>query len=175
MNLLALLFLAHGRIPPKPFSAGAAAVYAIALLSLLLLSRPALQLLGWLPFALVQAVTSWSWFCLHAKRLQDADRRIAPAAAIAALYVMAMVLLLLVIMLLPGGAQGGIGTSARSFDFLLPAFLTMLLGDASDLGLFDRVATAFLGLILAPIAIAVGFSIWAGSRPSVTSSSAAPP
>jgi uncharacterized membrane protein YhaH (DUF805 family) len=176
MDLLALFLSARGRILPKPFSVAIVVVYATALFSQLLLSQPELLHIGWSSFAMVQAVVSWAWFCLHAKRLRDAGRPIGPAAAIAALYGLSMILLLLVIVVWAGGARSDVtrAPTATFTDLLVPEFLNIFLGGASDLGLFGRVAAGLLALALAPMAIAIGFSIWAWSRPSVVGALAVP-
>jgi uncharacterized membrane protein YhaH (DUF805 family) len=176
MDLLALFFSARGRILPKPFSVAIAVIYAMAFLSQLLLSQPALLHVGLSPFAMVQAVACWAWFCLHAKRLHDGGRPIAPAAAIATLYGLSMILLLLVIVVWAGGTQSDAtrAPTATFTNFLLPAFLNIFLGGVSDLGLFGRVAAGLLALALAPMAIAIGFSISAWSRPSVVGALAVP-
>ena len=93
MELLALFFSAFGRLAPKPFARAVIAVYVAAFLSQLLISPPVMLRLGLAPFALVQAMAMWAWFCLHAKRLRDADRPLSPAVAIAVLYALAMILL----------------------------------------------------------------------------------
>src|SRR4029077_1740534 len=90
MEPLALLFSARGRLAPRAFAAGAAVVYGTALLSFLLISPPVMLRVGLAPFALVQAIAIWCWFCLHAKRLRDADRRIGVAVAIVVLYALAV-------------------------------------------------------------------------------------
>src|ERR1700716_4073260 len=77
-------------------------------LSQLLISPAVMLRLGLAPFALVQATAMWAWFCLHAKRLRDADRPLSPAVAIAVLYALGMILLLLIIALLVGMAPGGV-------------------------------------------------------------------
>src|SRR5262249_48321747 len=163
-----VFFSAHGRILSKPFAVAVPAVYAVAFLSLFLLSPPVLARAGWLPFAVVQAIACWAWFCLHAKRLREADRSIGPATAIAVLYALAMVLLLLVVMLLavamPSDATKA--PSASFVDFLGIVFLIATLKGDPQLGLFDFVVIGILVLILVPIVVAVGFSIWIGSRPS---------
>src|SRR5262245_31809777 len=175
MRLLALFFSPSGCILPKPFTLGTLAVYVVACLSLMLVSPPMLERAGWLPFALMQAIASWAWFCLHAKRLRAAERGGRPAAAIAVLYALAMVLLLLLVLLLAGVTESDAtrAPSAGLADFLIPAFLLPLLDDGG--GLFTYVVVGILMLIVVPIAMAIGFSIWSGSRPSVTTGSAPPP
>src|SRR2546429_8611056 len=93
MESLAVFFAARGRLAPRAFAAGAAVVYGTAFLSFLLISPPVMLRVGLAPFALAQAIALWCWFCLHAKRLRDVDRRIGVAAAIAVLYAPAVVLL----------------------------------------------------------------------------------
>jgi uncharacterized membrane protein YhaH (DUF805 family) len=177
MQLLALLFSASGRIPPKPFAIGIIAVYLVAFLSQLLVSPPLLLRAGWLPFALVQATACWAWYCLHAKRLRDAGRGLGPAVAIATLYALAMVLLLLVVLLLlAGGAPGDVTQppSTGLADFFVPAFLLAMVIGHSGLGLFGYVAMVMFAMIVIPIAMALGCSIWAGRRPTVMRAPALP-
>jgi uncharacterized membrane protein YhaH (DUF805 family) len=164
MESLALLFSASGRIAPKPFALGTVAVYAAALLSQLLMSAPVMLRAGFVPFALVQALAIWAWYCLHAKRLRDAGRDTGPALAIATLYALAIVLLLLMLtLLLPSGdaAQPPAGDAA---DILIPSRLIALAIGDPDLGLFAYVAAGMCALIFMPMLIAVAFSIWAGTR-----------
>lgn len=72
MESLAFWFSPSGRIAPKPFARGILAVYGAAALSLLLMSAPVMLRVGFAPFAFVQALACWAWFCLHAKRLREA-------------------------------------------------------------------------------------------------------
>src|SRR2546421_12922651 len=79
MAPLALFFSAKGRLAPKAFVIGAIAVYAVSCLSQVLASGPLTARAGLWPFAIVQAVLTWSWFAIHAKRLRDAGRGIGSA------------------------------------------------------------------------------------------------
>lgn len=161
MELLALFFSASGRVAPKPFAFGAAVVYAIACLSLLLISPLVTLHAGAALFALVQAIAIWAWLCLHAKRLRDAGRNIAPAIAIAILYALAMVLLVLILALSGEMAFGdATQTPGRGGD-PLSSLLAIWSGDP---GLFAYVIAGIFGVIFAPMLIAMGFSIWAGTR-----------
>src|SRR5260370_36079103 len=101
MESLAVFFSARGRLAPRAFAAGAAVVYGTAFLSFLLISPPAMLRVGLAPFALVQAIALWCWFCLHAKRLRDADRGIGVAAPIAVVYPLAGALFALPVAVLP--------------------------------------------------------------------------
>jgi uncharacterized membrane protein YhaH (DUF805 family) len=162
MESLAFWFSPSGRIAPKSFARGILTVYAVAALSLLLMSAPVLLRVGFAPFALVQALACWAWFCLHAKRLRDAGRDPGAALAVAGLYALAIVLLLLVLTLaapLRGGAQApGAGAAGAWTD------LFALAGGDSDPGLFAYVGAGLLALIVLPMLTAVAFSIWAATR-----------
>ena len=165
MESLALFFSARGRLAPRAFAAGAAVVYGTAFLSLLLISLPVMLRLGLAPFALVQAIALWSWFCLHAKRLRDADRRIGVAVAIAVLYALAVILfLLLVALIMP---FGDVAQTARADDVLAPPLLIATL--TAQTGIFAYVAAAILALVVAPVPMAIGFSIWAATRSAAAS------
>jgi uncharacterized membrane protein YhaH (DUF805 family) len=164
MESLAVFFSARGRLAPRAFAAGAAVVYGTALLSALLISPPVMLRAGLAPFAFVQAIAIWCWLCLHASRLRDADRRIGVAVAIAVLYALAVILfLLLVALIMP---FGDVARTARADDVLaLPVLIATL---TAETGIFAYVAAAILALVVAPVPMAIGFSIWAATRPAAT-------
>ena len=167
MKSLAVFFSARGHLAPCAFAAGAAVVYGTAFLSPFLISPPVLLRAGLAPFALVQAIAIWCWFCLHAKRLRDADRQVGVAVAIAVLYALAVILflLLLVALIMPFGDAA---QRARAHDVpVLPLLITTL---TAETGIFAYVAAAILALVIAPVPVAIGFSIWAATRPAATSS-----
>src|SRR5215218_3411388 len=165
MESLALFFSGGGRLAPKPFARAVVAVYVAAFLSQLLIP-PVMLRIGLAAFALVQALAMWAWFCLHAKRLRDADRPIGPAVAIVVLYALAMILLLLIIVLVVGITPGGDGaTAGDETDVLISSYLVRVLAGDPDPGFFAYVAAGILALIFAPMLIAMGFSIWTGTRP----------
>jgi uncharacterized membrane protein YhaH (DUF805 family) len=162
MESLAFWFSPSGRIAPKPFARGILAVYAAAALSLLLMSAPVMLRVGFAPFAFVQALSCWAWFCLHAKRLRDAGRDAGAALAVAGLYALAIVLLLLVLTLAAPLRGGGQAPAAGATDAWSDLFA--LAGGDSDLGLFAYVGAGMLALIVLPMLTAVAFSIWAATR-----------
>jgi uncharacterized membrane protein YhaH (DUF805 family) len=166
MKSLAVFFSARGRLAPRAFAAGAAVVYGTAFLSPFLISPPVLLRAGLAPFAVVQAIAIWCWFCLHAKRLRDADRQVGVAVAIAVLYALAVILfLLLVALIMP---FGDVAQRARAEDVpVLPLLIATL---TAETGIFAYVAAAILALVVAPVPVAIGFSIWAATRPAATSS-----
>ena len=165
MESLTVFFSARGRLAPRAFAASAAVVYGAAFLSPFLISPPVLLRPGLAPFALVQAIAIWCWFCLHAKRLRDAGRRIGVAVAIAALYALAVILfLLLVALIMP---FGDVAQTARAGD--VPALPLLIATLTAETGIFAYVAAAILALVAAPVPMAIGFSIWAATRPAATS------
>jgi len=170
MESLALFFSARGRLAPRAFAAAVAAVYGTAFLSQLLIAAPVMLHAGLSPFALVQAIAIWAWFCLHAKRLRDADRGIGAAVAIAVLYVLAVILfLLLVALIMPLGdaAQPASAGNVLALFFLVTTLM-------ADPGLFAYVAAGIFALVLAPVPMAIAFSIWAATRPAVTNAQPSP-
>jgi len=168
MESLALFFSSSGRLAPKPFARAVVAVYAAAFLSQFLISPPLLRI-GLAAFALVQAISMWAWFCLHAKRLRDAERPIGLAVAIVVLYALAMILLLLVIALVLGMTPGGDGT-----DVLISSHLVRIIAGDPDPGFFGYVAAGVLLLVFAPMLIAMWFSIWIGAMPPAAAASPQP-
>ena len=169
MESLASLFSASGRIAPRPFALGVVLVYLLSFFSQVLISPPVTARSGVLPFAVVQAALTWAWFALHAKRLRAAGRPIGVALGVAILYALAMVLLMLLIEPIIGPGVGASATDAPRVN-LIEIWVFLLLfaaftGQAS-LGFFYYLALGILVLIFTPMVIAVGFSIWAGTRPS---------
>jgi hypothetical protein len=87
------------------------------------------------------------------------------AVAIAVLYALAVILfLLLVALIMP---FGDVAQTARADDVLaLPLLIATL---TAQTGIFAYVAAAILALVVAPVPMAIGFSIWAATRPAATS------
>jgi uncharacterized membrane protein YhaH (DUF805 family) len=170
MESFAPHFSASGRIAPKPFALGVLIVYVASFLSQVLISPPLSGRGGLYVFAIVQIALVWMWYTLHAKRLNDAGRAAGSALAIAVLYALAIVLLVLLVEpLLAPDTNAAVAPAPRSSFVGLWVFLLIIvvLSGWSDFGIFYIFAVGTLVLILAPIAIAVGFSIWTGTRPSV--------
>ncbi len=170
MKPLAFWLSASGRIAPRPFALAIVGVYLASFLSQILLAPPVTPRLGVAPFAILQTLVTWVWFALHARRLRDAGRPTGPAMAIAALYALAMVLLMLLVGPLVGPDASAVATDAPRPGFadvwVFPQLVSAIVSQV-DLGFFDLLALLGLGLILTPVAIALGFSVWAGSRPSM--------
>lgn len=171
MESPASLLSASGRVAPRPFVRGAAAVYLLSFLSQILLSPPVTVRFGFAPFAVLQGALTWTWFALHARRLRDAGRPVALALAIAVLYALAMVLLMLLVGPMIGPGVSAVGTEVPRWEFAdLWVFLLLspTFTGPGSLGFFDLLALVSLVLILAPMVIAFGFSIWAATRPTQT-------
>jgi hypothetical protein len=103
--------------------------------------------------------------------LNDAGQSAGSALAIAVLYALAIVLLMLLVEPVLGPDPSTAGVPERNSGFAdLWVFLLLIaaLGGSPDFGVFHMFALGTLVLILAPIVIAMGFSIWAGMQPRVT-------
>jgi len=172
----ALLFSPRGRLAPAPFARAVSAVYLAAFLSQLLAAPPVVARAGLAPFALVQALAVWCWYCLHAKRARDAGEDTLAALAFAGLYALAVVLLVLMLALIadpfPGNAASAPAAGLADFIVWLP-LLAMLTGDPHP-GLFGYVAIAALILVVVTMLVAIAFSIIVGRRPSAAPMPAAP-
>jgi hypothetical protein len=165
---LALFLSARGRLAPGLFAGAIIAVYLASFLSQFLISRPVLAQAGPAPFALVQGLATWSWLCLHAKRLRDSGTGTGAATAIAILYGLAALLFMLIGMLI-GALMSKDATLDPSADFAdwftMFLFMAMLVGEPNA-GLFRYVALTVMLLGLVPVIMAVAFSVFAFRRPS---------
>ena len=174
MNAVSLLFSRSGRLARRPFAIAIALVYLASFLSQGLLSAPVTARAGLWPFALLQAALVWSWLVLHVKRLRDAGRPSGMAIGIACLYVLALVLLLLVMVMITASdatsSNFAVAGQGLIHLFIVIYLLAWLLG-SSEFGVLAYWLMGFLALLLLPLAIALGFSIWTGTRPSVPAAS----
>ncbi len=166
MESLALFFSSRGRIARKPFALAVLLVYVLMFASQLLLSTAITTRLNVLLFALAQGLLTFAWYALHAKRLRDAGRGTAAATALAVLYALSVVLFLLLVELVIGtdattGNQGGVLTTMLVWLAMGAVFAGM---DAMNLFLY--LAIVIMVLTLLPFVIAIGVSLWIGTRPS---------
>lgn len=170
MGFVSLLFSRAGRLEPWPFAVAAVVVYLASFLSQTLLSVPVTSRAGLWPFVLLQAVLVWAWLMLHIKRLRDAGKPSGVAVGIAGLYALALVLLLLVMAMITA-------TDSHSSNFMMTGqglirlFVVLYVIGAvvagSEFGVLAYWLLGFVALLLTPVVVALGFSIWAGTRPSV--------
>ena len=170
MSPLALLFSRSGRLAPKPFAVAVILIYAASFFSQALLAEPILARAWLWPFALLQAVLIWSWLALHTKRLRDAGQTSGFAIGIAGLYVLALVLLLLVLAMITASETGSSNfllAGQGIVQIILVLYMLGVLAGSSEFGVLGMWLMGLVALLLVPVALGIGFSIWAGTRPSV--------
>jgi uncharacterized membrane protein YhaH (DUF805 family) len=162
-------FSLSGRLSAGPFAIAVIAVYLFGLASQSLLTRPVMERAGLIPFILLHAVLLWVWFAIHAKRLRDAGRDIGSAVGIAIVNVLAITFLLMVISFLVSPVEGQPGETAGGVlgTWAVLIFLIEIFSGASHLGWLGKVLMVIVGIAMLPVLLAVGFSIWAGTRPSL--------
>lgn len=160
---------ATARLARGPFALAVVAVYLLSFVSQMLLSGPVTAHLGVAPFALVQAGLIGVWIALHRRRLRDAGRPSGIVIGVALVYALEVVLLIIVVGLMVGStAADGAGPEATILHlFVVLYFLFMFTGDP-NLGVLQLWLLGFGVIMLLPIVIALGFSLWAATRPSVT-------
>ncbi len=159
------------RIAPGPFVSAVLGLYTLGFVSQLLLAGAVTERLTVAPFVLVQAVLIAFWIVLHRRRLHDAGRPAGIVTGIALIYALEVVLLTVLVALLLSATAGsgeGAGPHAGILQlFVILYFLTMLGGDPA-LGAMKIWIFGFVALMLLPVVIALGFSVWAATRPSVS-------
>jgi hypothetical protein len=159
----------NGWLKPRPFIYGAAAVYLLGAASHLL-TTPAVMARGGLwPFVAVQVLLMLVWFVLHAQRLHDAGRSVGLVLGVGFLYVLSIGLLLIV-------ADSFFDTSdspmmnpnaAGAVELILLLYVVATLLGAMHYD-FAWIVVAMLTLLaFLPIAVALGFTLWTATRPSV--------
>jgi uncharacterized membrane protein YhaH (DUF805 family) len=169
MQTLRYLFSPGGRLQPLPFVYGAASVYLVGAASHLLTVPDVIARGGLWPFIVVQLLLMWLWFVLHAQRLHDTDRSAGLAVGVGLLYVLSIVLLLIVADSFFNTSDGPMmnpsATSALGLILLLYVVATLLESTHYD---FAWVVVAVLTLMaFVPIVVALGFTLWTATRPSV--------
>lgn len=177
MESWALFLSPGGRVGPRAFGYAIAGVYCLSFLSQMLISPPVTVRFGLLPFVALQAMLAWAWLVLHVKRLRDAGYPPGPAIGIAALYALAIVQLVLLVDPMIGHDTDPVGADAGAFRFVdLWTFVLLISAVAGqvDFGFFDVFALVVLLLILTPVVIAIGFSIWTAKRPPAAEAAAVP-
>jgi uncharacterized membrane protein YhaH (DUF805 family) len=171
MSLRSLLS-PSSRLAPLPFAVAAIVVYLLSFGSQVLLSAPVTARMSVVPFALVQAALIWLWIALHVRRLHDAGRSAGLAVGIAIVYALEIVLLTIMVWLIlesSGAAtSGGIGSDATILQLFVILYLLTLLSGDPTLGALQIWLMGFVVLMLLPVAIALGFSLWAATRTSVS-------
>lgn len=161
----------HVGIKPGPFTLAVLLVYLVSFVSQILLSPPVTSRLSVVPFALVQGVLIGLWIVLHRRRLRDAGRPSGIAVGIAMVYALAVLMLVIVVwIILSGATAGNDGAGSEAgilYLFVILYFLSLLTGDP-NLGVLQIWILGFVVLMLLPVVIALGFSLWTATRPSKT-------
>jgi uncharacterized membrane protein YhaH (DUF805 family) len=160
MHFLSLVLTSTGHIGPRCFAAAMAAAYGLGLGAQWLTVPEVLSRAGLWPFLLAQALLTWVWFALHAKRLRDAGRGIALAQGIAAIHVLAIALLILVGAFFLDEITVP-GTTMPASLTVLRQLLGFVHGLSDPLTILGLIACA--ALIIPPV-----FSIWLALQPSRT-------
>jgi uncharacterized membrane protein YhaH (DUF805 family) len=171
MDQLSSIVSTSGRIARKPFAISVVVLYLLSFGTRALLAPSVMAQGGGILFALAQMLLIWIWYALHARRLRDAGRGRGSAVGIAIVYGFGIALVMLVALLLnppaSGGAPDGGPPAAGLAELLLLLYLIALLTGQPHLGVFGYVLIGIAVLVLAPIVIALLFSLWAGTRPSL--------
>jgi hypothetical protein len=158
------------RLARGPFALATVAVYLASFASQILLSGPVTSRAGVAPFALAQAVLVVVWVLLHQRRLHDAGRPTGTVIGVAMVYSLEIVLLTILVGLMvtpPAATTEGVGPGSTLLNlFFILYLLSMLSGGDPWLSGLQLWVTGFVIVMLLPIAIALGFSLWAGTRPS---------
>lgn len=158
-----------GRIARGPFVLAVGLVYLASCLSQMLLSSPVTARASVLPFIVVQAVLIWVWVVLHRRRLRDAGRPPGIVIGIAMIYVIEVVLLALIIWALTSttGQSGDPGNASIFHVYAFVYLLGMLMGESNLAGV-QTWLIGFAVVMALPVVIAMIFSLWAATRPSLT-------
>jgi uncharacterized membrane protein YhaH (DUF805 family) len=163
-----MAFSPSGRLARQPFAIVVVAVYFLGLASQSLLTGPVLSRASLLPFILLHAALLWVWYAIHAKRLRDAGRSIGSAAGVAIVNVLAIILLLLVLSFLNSPVEGQPGETAGGVlgTWIVLIFFIKILSGATSLGWLGKLLLTLFAIAMVPVLLALGFSLWAGTRKS---------
>jgi len=164
MQALRFFFSPGGRLKPQPFIYAAIAVYLFGAASHVLTTADILQYAGLLPFVAVQLLLAWFWFSLHAKRLHDAGRSSGLAVAIALFYLLSVVLLLTVADGFFTTANTPLGQANAGIALLILYIFSAFAG-SSEYDFTWVVVGILIFMAVVPIAMALGFTLWAATRP----------
>lgn len=163
---------AADRIAPGPFVSAALGLYILSFASQVLLAPPVTARLSVAPFTLAQALLIACWIVLHRRRLLDAGRPTGVVIGIAVVYaleVMLLVILVAWILAASTGTSGGVGPNAGILQLFVIIYLLTLLSGDPTLGALQIWIIGLVVLLLIPVIIAVGFSVWAARQPSLPS------
>jgi hypothetical protein len=121
-----------------------------------------------LAFATAQALLTWIWVILHAKRLHDAARGYGLAIAVALLYLLSLVLLLILATNFLAGSESTLGeaSATSALELILLLYIIMTLAGSLHYDLTSIVVGILTLCAFAPILIALVFTLWTATRTS---------
>lgn len=156
------------RIARGPFVSAALGIYVLSFASQVLLAAPVTERLSVAPFALAQALLIACWIVLHRRRLHDAGRPTGIVMGVALIYALEVVLLIVLVAWILAASAGtsGVGPQAGILQLFVILYLLTLLGGDPSLGALQIWVIGFVAVLLLPVVIAVGFSVWAATHPS---------
>jgi uncharacterized membrane protein YhaH (DUF805 family) len=163
--------LLGGRLAPKPFALGVAAVYIAGIAAQALLVGEVTARAGLWPFIIAQLALIAVWLVLHVRRLRDAGQGPAAAIGVALIYALSIGLLLMLAVFLthPGAVTPHAGESPASdaaAGTLRVIFLFNILF-TPDFGVFSIILKSLILIAFMPVAISVLFSVRTGMRKPV--------
>jgi len=164
-----LFFLSpSGLLRQRAFLVAAIVVYVAGAGSHLLTAPGVIVQAGPWPFAAIQALLIWLWFVLHSKRLRDAGLSTGLAAGVSLLYALSVVLLVIVEASFAGAISGQTAdaTAASGLELILLVAVIAVLLQSSHYDLTWLVIAILLAIEFIPMALAIGTTIWAATRPS---------
>jgi uncharacterized membrane protein YhaH (DUF805 family) len=169
MQALRFVFSPAGRLRPQAFIIAVIAVDAAGAASQWFALVGATARSGLWLFAVAQAVLTWVWFALHARRLRDAGRSIGLAAGAAVLYALSVVLLLTVatsfFAISPSSTTDANTVGALTLILLLSVMESLSAASSYDLG--RAIVAILVVLALLPVVVAMAVTLWAATRASV--------
>jgi hypothetical protein len=168
MQALVSLFLPTGLLRPRAFIVAALVVYALGAASHLLTAPDIIVRAGPWPFAAIQSLLIWLWFTLHSKRLRDAGLDAGLAAGVSLLYALSVVLLVIVEASFAAAISGQVldANAASGLELILLIAVIAVLLQSSHFDLTWVVVAILLAIEFIPMALAIGTTIWAATRPS---------
>jgi len=168
MQALVFILSPIGLLRPRAFLIAAIVVYTLGAVSHLLTAPDIIVRAGPWPFAAVQALLIWVWFALHSKRLRDAGLGAGFAAGVSLLYALSVVLLVIVEASFAASISGQTGDAraASGLELILLVAIIAVLLQSSHYDLTWAVVAILLAIEFIPMALAIGTTVWAATRPS---------
>lgn len=156
------------RLGRGPFAVAAVVFYLASFASQVLLSGPVITRLSVVPFVAAQAALIWFWIVLHERRLRDAGHSTGIVFGVASVYALSVALLVILMWFVvasTAGTSDGAGSHAGILQLFVILYLLASMTGDQGLGSLQIWIVGFSVLMLLPVAIAIGFSLWSATRP----------